>query len=73
MHEALESAFSLDGRVAVVTGAAGGIGREAAITFAQAGADIVIADVGEEGLAGTAEDCNRCVSIARCRTCCLGS
>ena len=55
MHEALESAFSLDGRVAVVTGAAGGIGREAAVTFAQAGADIVIADVGEEGLAGTAE------------------
>jgi 3-oxoacyl-[acyl-carrier protein] reductase len=55
MHSELEQAFSLTGRVAVVTGAAGGIGRQAAVTFAQAGADVVIADVGEEGLAGTAE------------------
>ena len=55
MHSELEAAFSLPGRVAVVTGAAGGIGRQAAITFAQAGADVVIADVGEAGLAETAE------------------
>ena len=46
--------FSLAGRVAVITGAAGGIGRQAAITFAQAGADVVIADVGVAGLEGTA-------------------
>ncbi|CAB4323024.1 unannotated protein [freshwater metagenome] len=46
--------FSLRGRIAVITGAAGGIGRQAAITFAQAGADVVIADVGVEGLEGTA-------------------
>jgi len=55
MHPELETAFALTGRVAVVTGAAGGIGRQAAVTFAQAGADVVIADVGEAGLAGTAE------------------
>jgi 3-oxoacyl-[acyl-carrier protein] reductase len=55
MHAELEQAFSLVGRVAVVTGAAGGIGREAAITFAKAGADVVIADLGLEGLEGTAE------------------
>src|ERR1700709_880008 len=55
MHAELEQAFSLDGRVAVITGAAGGVGGEAAITVAKAGADVVIADVGLEGLEGTAE------------------
>jgi 3-oxoacyl-[acyl-carrier protein] reductase len=55
MHAELEQAFSLAGRVAVITGAAGGIGREAAITFAKAGADVVIADIGEAGLEGTAD------------------
>jgi len=38
-------AFSLAGRRAVVVGAATGIGRQAAITFAQAGASVIIADV----------------------------
>jgi 3-oxoacyl-[acyl-carrier protein] reductase len=47
--------FSLHGRTAVVTGAAGGIGRQAAITFTQAGANVLIADVGVAGLEETAE------------------
>lgn len=47
--------FSLHGRTAVITGAAGGIGRQAAITFTQAGANVVIADVGVDGLEETAE------------------
>ncbi|MCX6510037.1 MAG: SDR family NAD(P)-dependent oxidoreductase [Actinobacteria bacterium] len=47
--------FSLHGRTAVITGAAGGIGRQAAITFTQAGADVLIADVGVAGLEETAE------------------
>jgi len=46
--------FSLAGRIAVITGAAGGIGRQAAITFAQAGGDVVIADVSVAGLEETA-------------------
>jgi 3-oxoacyl-[acyl-carrier protein] reductase len=46
--------FSLHGRTAVITGAAGGIGRQAAITFTQAGADVVIADIGVDGLEETA-------------------
>lgn len=47
--------FSLHGRSAVITGAAGGIGRQAAITFTQAGANVLIADVGVAGLEETAE------------------
>ncbi len=35
--------FRLDGKVAVITGAGKGIGAEIARTFAQAGADIVLA------------------------------
>src|SRR3954463_1062397 len=51
LHDDLVAAFSLDGRTAVVTGAAMGIGRETAITYAKAGATVVLADRSEEGLA----------------------
>ena len=44
----------LDGRVAIVTGASSGIGRAIALTFAQAGAIVVIADVTDEALEGGA-------------------
>jgi 3-oxoacyl-[acyl-carrier protein] reductase len=53
LHPHLTEAFSLRGRTAVVTGAAGGIGRQAAITFAQAGADIVVTDRAEANLDDT--------------------
>lgn len=53
LTEALARQFSLKGRTAVITGAAGGIGRQAALTFTQAGADVVVADVGVDGLEET--------------------
>lgn len=40
--------FRIDDRVAVVTGAARGIGRELALTFAGAGAKVVVADIAFE-------------------------
>ncbi|MCX5822672.1 MAG: SDR family oxidoreductase [Deltaproteobacteria bacterium] len=42
--------FSLQGKVAIVTGAAQGIGREIALGFAQYGADIVAIDLTDEKL-----------------------
>ncbi len=45
--------FTLTEKVAVVTGAASGIGREAAVVFAEAGADLVLADLDVTGLAET--------------------
>lgn len=42
------------GKVAFVTGAANGIGRAAALTFAHEGASVVVADVSEQGTQETA-------------------
>lgn len=55
LSDELIEQFSLRGRTAVITGTAGGIGRQAAITFSQAGANVLIADVGVAGLEETAE------------------
>src|ERR1700681_593821 len=47
----------LDGKVAVITGAAGGIGREAALLFSAEGARVCVADVGKEAGEKTASEC----------------
>src|ERR1700748_314431 len=53
MHQQIERAFSLAGRSAVITGAASGIGRQTAITLAQARAHVLLAGIDEAGLAET--------------------
>jgi NAD(P)-dependent dehydrogenase (short-subunit alcohol dehydrogenase family) len=47
----------LDKKVAVITGAASGIGRAAAIRFAGEGASVVIADLNREGGEAAVRDC----------------
>ncbi|MGO9453924.1 MAG: SDR family oxidoreductase [Candidatus Binataceae bacterium] len=43
----------LSGKVAIITGAASGIGRAAALVFAREGSRVIVADVSEEGGAQT--------------------
>lgn len=56
----------LDGKVVIVTGAGGGIGRAMARKLAQEGAMVAAADVNEERLAGTAAGMDGTIRAQRC-------
>ncbi|MEO8898639.1 MAG: glucose 1-dehydrogenase [Candidatus Dormibacter sp.] len=53
----------LDGKIAVITGAAGGIGREAALLFSAEGAAVVVADVSREIGEATAAECREAAFV----------
>jgi len=54
----------LDGKVAVITGAGSGIGREAALLFSSEGARVCVADVGREAGEKTAGECREAFFFA---------
>src|SRR5262245_297109 len=55
---------SLNGKVAVVTGGASGIGRALCLAFAREGARVVVADLDDAGMAETTADVARAGSAA---------
>ena len=48
--------FDLSGRVALVSGAASGLGKATALALAEAGSDVALADIDEAGTLATARD-----------------
>lgn len=56
MSAGIDGLFDLPGRVAVVTGAASGMGRATSIALAQAGADVVMGDIDADGMSETAAE-----------------
>jgi NAD(P)-dependent dehydrogenase (short-subunit alcohol dehydrogenase family) len=65
----LPQLFDLTGRVALVSGAASGMGRAMSLAFAEAGADLMLADLNAEGVQKTAaeiEGLGRRVQPLRC-------
>src|SRR5262249_58207754 len=57
----------LDGKVAIVTGAGGGLGREHALALARAGAAVVVNDLGgaRDGTGAAAEPAERVAAEIR--------
>src|SRR5262245_55960952 len=55
----IDRAFTLEGKAALVVGAANGIGRATALAFAAAGAAVACADVEEAGARATADEITR--------------
>jgi len=51
--------FSLKGKVALVTGVAGSLGGSIATAYAEAGADLLVADINGEGLKAKAKELER--------------
>ena len=56
MGKMIDEAFDLTGRIAVITGAARGIGKAGAMVLGDAGAHVVVADVLDDAARETVEE-----------------
>src|SRR5262245_65028610 len=56
MSNVVDPAFALEGKIALIVGAANGIGRATALAYAAAGAAVACADVEEPGVKTTVAD-----------------
>ena len=54
-----DKSFRLDGRIALITGAAQGIGKAISVLFAEKGADLILVDLNEEELNKAAKEITR--------------
>lgn len=67
MGPTIEELFSLDGTLAVVTGAGSGLGRAVSLGLARAGATVVAADINPEAAESVAEEISSQGGLARAR------
>ena len=61
--------LNIEGKTIAVTGAASGIGRQCAIDFAKAGANLVLFDLNQDALESTATECKQFGGEVHCCAC----